>query len=192
MSAYPGRIPALLFAMIAFAAAVIALSGVPFFHPANYQDFPPSFAGDRLAYFLALCGLMYIICLAANIIIENVATIRAARCVVSTPVCVSSLIEICWMTTIIVGFTPDTIVLLGWGETPLGPMVRIDRILDFLCVIPFTMGCLLRIRGAAVVNFQLSRQPVPVDLWPTWGMVRHRLYMLGMVTLIALGVALAK
>lgn len=192
MSAYPSRFPAILFAVLAALTAVIALSGVPFFHPTNYQDLPPSFAGDRLAYFLALGGLMYIVCLAANIIIENVATIKAAKCTVTTPICVSAMIEICWMTTILIGFAPDTIVLLGWGETPLGPMVRIDRILDFLCVVPFTMGCILRIRGTAVVNFQLSRQPVPVDLWPTWGMVRHRLYMLGMVVFIALGVALAK
>ena len=70
--------------------------------------------------------------------------------------------------------------------------MSIDRLFDGLCIFPFLAAFLIRTRGLPIIMFQLTKEPIPGDLWPTWLMVRERLIMLGLALVISMGVAVGK
>jgi len=90
---------------------------------------------------------------------------------------------------------PDVLFLLLWGG--VGPhtiaiVLITKRWFDAISVIPFLGSALILIRARPPIVFQLTRQPLPVDLWPTWLMVRKNVGIIGLAMLIATGVTLAR
>lgn len=188
--------------VIAAAATLYALGrlflmpdSAAFHHIAGDHSFPPSFDGHRWLYATALAGLLAITSLALNVLIEDLRFMSSIRGRWREPAKLSSVVESLFLLTIVMGFAPDAIVLLAWGD-PSAPsaahVVEIDRFFDFLCVVPFLTGWILRARIQPVAQFQLMRQPIRTDLALTWPLLRPKLVMLLMVVGLSVGVAFAK
>jgi hypothetical protein len=99
------------------------------------------------------------------------------------------------LSTILVGGGPDVIVMLAYGEVSnetTGLILQFDRIMDGLTMFPVVAAILLWYRAKPVINYQLIRQPIPVDLWPKLRKMGPNIRIGGVVALIALGVALGK
>jgi hypothetical protein len=97
--------------------------------------------------------------------------------------------------TIVFGAMPDVLVLLAWGEASDNTMwllFEIDRAMDGAASLPFLFFVILSIRAAPVVDHVIGIDPVKVSLRPTWGMVRDKLKIVGMVLCIAAGVTFYK
>ena len=73
---------------------------------------------------------------------------------------------------------PDTVLYMRWPE--MSPEARaawaqINVAFDGWAFIPFSMAWLLDRLAIAVIVFQLRREPLPTDLWPTWSTLRQPL-----------------
>jgi hypothetical protein len=167
-----------------------ALNGI-----ARAHSFPPSFDEHRWVYALALAGLLAISSLATNVLIEDVRFLKSFASKWKEPAKLATMTETAFLLTIVMGFVPDTIILLGWGD-PGAPsaatMTDIDRFFDFFCIVPFIVGWLLRARTKRVVQHQLLRYPIPTSLTPSWVLLRPKLFMLLLVVAVSFGVALGK
>ena len=162
---------------------------------ANHYPIPPGFDDQRLVFAFALAGLLTISVLATHVLLEDIRFLRSFKKRWKEPAKLSTTVEILLLLTIVMGFAPDAILLLAWGD-PSAPsaasMSSLDRTLDFLCIIPFVSAWLLRARGQRVVQYQLMRFPIPSDLTPSWGLLRPKIVMLFVVFALSVGVALAK
>lgn len=158
--------------------------------------FPPSFSDARWVYALALFGLMTITCLALKTLWEDMRFMRAMRDGWrEQPAAVASVVESLYLLTIVMGFAPDTVVLLAWGDQAAPSasfLAEIDRALDFLCLIPFCSAWVLRARIRPIALHLLMRTPDPLYLKPTWRALYPQLFMLLLIAGLSLGVAFAK
>lgn len=85
---------------------------------------------------------------------------------------------------------PDTVIQMLWKEAPTTTMIwlqHINQFMDAFAIIPFLAGIYILIRSGPLIEFQLLRQPIPTNLWPSWRMVRRPIVsMLLMIILSAL------
>lgn len=183
-------------AAVAFAVWKLCMpSGMRIDDLAAGHELPPSFDGRRWLYAMALAGLLAITSLAANVLIEDLRFIHSHEGHWREPAKLSSIVEVLFLIAILMGFLPDTLVLLAWGDpsAPSAAMVDdINRLFDSLCIIPFTVGWIIRARALPVARFQLTRHPIPTDLVLSWSLLRPKIFMLLVVVGLSLGVAIAK
>lgn len=185
-------------ASVAIATAIWGLclpAGASVDELAARHSIPPGFDGHRWLYGLALAGLLSITSLALNVLIEDLRFLRSYPGRWREPAKLSSMVEALFLLTIVMGFAPDAIVLLAWGDPSAPPAALvedIDRLLDSLCIIPFTVGWLIRARMLPVARYQLMRHPIPTDLVLSWALLRPKILMLFVIAGLSLGVAVAK
>lgn len=161
----------------------------------NAGDFPAAFDGSRPLFGLALFALIWVTAIAVSILWQSISDARKFPTPWREPLGVSRTIEAGVMLTIIMGAGPDTAVMLMWGEVAdhtIQLALAFDRLCDLTCAIPFTLACWLRVRAGPVIGFQLTRQPIPMDLTPTLAMLRDKLYIAGLIGMLAAGVAIGK
>lgn len=99
------------------------------------------------------------------------------------------------LSTILVGGGPDVVVMLAYGEispSHTALLLNLDRLMDGMTMFPVVAAILLWYRGKPVINYQLIRQPIPVDLWPKMRQMLPHIRIGVIVALISLGVALGK
>ncbi|WP_279141317.1 hypothetical protein [Sphingomonas paucimobilis] len=185
----------------AFLAAVTLVLGAraPVITPAvtlpAVTQFPPSFDGNEWAYGWALFGLLTVCAMSAAYLLRYASEGLTYGWSLYKPIALARMVMVCMFSTILLGALPDAIFLLTWGEVPPAAtqmILLVDRICDALTVIPFLCAAGLLVRAEAPILFMLTVSPVPVDLWPTWPMVRRSVAAILLIIVIAAGVTLAK
>jgi len=84
---------------------------------------------------------------------------------------------------------PDTVIQLIWKEAPTSVMLtlqHINQIFDAAALLPFLAGIYVLIRSGPLIEFQLLRQPIPTNLWPSWRMVRRPIVSMIMMVIFSL------
>jgi hypothetical protein len=159
------------------------------------SQFPASFAGDPSTFNSALFGLMVTACLSFAVLSKFVHELKVYGWRMAEPVGLYRFHVACLMLAFFVSTAPDAVFLLTWGEVTeqtTRNLLTVDRLGDSLTPIPFIVALCVMTRGEPAVMFQLTKQPLPVDLWPTWPMVRRNLLIVGLVLFISVGVTLTK
>jgi hypothetical protein len=168
---------------------------------AETHRFPPSFVDSRWVYALALFGLMTITLLAIKTLWEDMRFMRAMRDGWrEQPAAVASFVEGLYLLTIVLGFGPDTVVLLAWGDQAAPSasfLAELDRALDFICLVPFCSAFVLRARIRPIaLHLLMAKSEDPDDdplyLRPTWRALYPQLSLLGLIAALSMGVAFAK
>jgi hypothetical protein len=162
---------------------------------ASRTPIPPTFFGMRWFYAATMAMTLAMSALASSALIENCRFLLSFPNRWEEPAKVTVINESLLLLAIIVGVTPDAIVLLSWGD-PTAPaystLAALDRALDFASGGLFLIFMLRRIRSRPVALFQLQRDPIPIELQPTMEQLRPKFMMIGAILLIAVGVAFAK
>lgn len=172
--------------------------------------FPPVFADSPLAYAFALFSLTLASALSLAMLVGFVLEVRRAReiehLVASrapqpgrpgylTLLDLHRLIVSGFLLTILLGATPDVVVLLAWGEASDGAMFalfQLDRIFDGLTILPLATSLALSTIAAQSVDHRLFIEPAPVRLSFKWSSLRDKFKIGGVVLCIAIGVTLSK
>lgn len=90
---------------------------------------------------------------------------------------------------------PDAVSFMFWPDVT--PQTRYaiaitNRLLDSLALIPLSGAWMIGIYGQRTIAYQLSRHPIPVNLWPTWKQL-HRPLKIGLLLLIlSMGLSLGR
>lgn len=162
---------------------------------ASKTPIPPTFYGLRWFYAATMAMTLAMSALASSAVIENVRFLFSFEGRWEEPCKVTVINETILLMTIVVGVTPDAILLLSWGD-PSAPaystLAAFDRAMDFAAGALVIVYMLRRIRSRPVALFQLQRDPIPIELQPTLEQLRPKLLMIGAILLIAVGVAFAK
>lgn len=175
---------------------------------ALHSPYPPSFDGNPWSYGFALFSLTLMCALSLAILMRflfetraNAAAWRMSAVPTprpvpwSNPLTVYRCIMACLLATILLGATPDVMVLFAWGEASnqtMDTLFLIDRIGDGLTIIPFFAAAVLSEWGHQVVPQQLLRDTKVLIQRPKWRTVKNELKIAGMTLVIAIGVTVAK
>lgn len=156
---------------------------------------PPSFDGSAWGFGWALFSLTAMSTFSLAIMGQLLTEVRTYGLQIKQPAGIARAALFCLLLTIFMGSIGDVVFLYLWNEVSpraIGFILEADRWLDALTILPFAGFGYLLTRGRPVVLFQLLKQPIPTDLWPTWPMVRQQLGVMTLVMFIAMGVTLAK
>ena len=158
---------------------------------------PLSFDGSRVNYAWVLFSLMITVSFVATALLGSLKTAWDQRKLWTwrDPIMANRYILWCFCIGVMVGATPDLVTLYAYGEVSpgtLGMLLQIDRAMDSLVMFPVIAAVGLWYRAKPVINYQLIRQPIPVELWPTFRQMFPYI-RIGLITaVIALGVAIGK
>lgn len=152
------------------------------------SDLPPSFSDDRIIYFLSVFGLLTVLLLMSEWLWRVAWSFFDRPQPIKHPISVVRCITALLLLGILMGVTGDAALVIGWPE--LTPYQRLavsqtDRVLDGLTAIPFFLAWLFALLGGAMVDWQLQRHPIPVNLWPGWRQLRRPLTIGALVVFIA-------
>jgi len=171
--------------------------------------FPPSFDGNPWSYGYALFGLTLVSAASATVLTSYLLEARERRAinrVLDNPVVAEtsprwSLARIlrvvigCLLLTIFMGAFPDVLILLAWGEASdrtMEVLFLIDRLLDGTLMYPALLAMALIVSAGQAVEHVLAIDPLQVNFRLSWSDVRPRLKLVAVVSLIAIGVTVAK
>lgn len=90
---------------------------------------------------------------------------------------------------------PDTAIQLLWKEASYNTMQvlqHVNQFFDTLAVVPFLFGIYVLIRSGPLIEFQLLRQPIPTDLWPSWKMVKRPVVSMLLIVILSMLVVSTK
>lgn len=153
--------------------------------------FPPSFDGDGLSYMWAVFGLMTVVLLCSEWLWRTLWAFRELPRPIRHPLTVLRSILSLLLFAILLGAVPDLILIMMWPE--LSPAARemisvIDRRLDG-CIGPvILLAWLISRLGTPMVEYQLIRLPVPINLWPDWAALRRPVWIGFLVLLVSAAV----
>jgi hypothetical protein len=173
------------------------------------ERFPPSFDNSPFFYAFALFSLSLITSISLGVVIGHALEARRAREVdrlignplprvkvsALSPVSIHRLIVSGFLLTIIFEALPNVLVMLAWGEASdatMRSLFDIDRACDGMALLPFMASILVSLRAAPVVDHRLAVEPLRIQLRPTWGMIRDKLKITGLVLFISAGVTFYK
>jgi hypothetical protein len=151
--------------------------------------------GSSLPHAVALFSLMTIASLSAQKVVILAQRIRASGFGWHMPVTVWRLKLLMIYSAFTIGSAPDAVILMVYGrDLHLVPdwARMLDRCGDGLALLPFLVAVFLSIRAAPIIEFQLTREPIPMDLWPTWQAILPQIRATFLVLIITLGMTLAK
>ena len=157
---------------------------------------PPTFEGIRFLYGLTLAVLAPTVLFTLSAIRENVTfLLNAKHAKWHEPAKVAVLNETLIYLGIVCGIAPDAVILFVWGETSTPStsyLAAMDRALDLVAGVLIIAGLMRRLRLKAIALYQLQRDPIPVDMWPTWHELRPKLMVGAVTVLLSFGVAFGK
>lgn len=173
------------------------------------SPFPPSFDGNPWSYGYALFGLTLVSAASATVLTGYLLEGRERQAIdrrLGNPVVpaitpgwslgrVLRTVVGCLLTTILMGAFPDVLILLAWGEasdSTMEVLFLIDRLLDGTLMYPALWAIGLIVSAGQAVEHVLSVDPKQATFRVTWSDVRQRLKLVAVVSLIAVGVTVAK
>lgn len=170
--------------------------------------YPPNFDGNPVSYGFALFSLTLICAFSVAMLLQYMFEVRARRAAYrafgqrpqppllwANPLTIHRCIVICFLSTILLGAFPDVLVLFAWGEASTRTMdflFLLDRIGDGLTFVPFTGAVAFSAWGRQVVPQQLIRDTHVAVRAPSWRTVKDQAKIVAMVSIIAIGVTIAK
>lgn len=163
----------------------------------NVPLIPPTFEGSRVSFALVLFGLMMAMGIAVATLLTSVRNVWVLRGVAKRcdPINVNRYVQWSLLLTILTMGLPDLVTLLAYGESSRRTMqvlLEIDRTFDALSCLPLLFGSIVWVRAKQVIHFQLIRQPIPVDLWPTLQQMVPSIRIAILILVISVGVAIGK
>lgn len=155
------------------------------------QSLPPSYSGNSLVYALSVFGMMTVFLLACEWLWRVAWSFRERPKEIRHPVTVSRCILTCLLLGIIMRVSGDVFLTATWPE--FSPQQRLwvsqaDKLMDGLSAIPMLMAWLWGVLGGAMVDWQLARLPIPINLWPSWKHLGRPLLIGVMVLFISFAV----
>lgn len=164
--------------------------------PRFYEAIPPSVAGAPWAYTAAVFALMSItvLCLEWLWRLTWSLTVEDRRGP-THPLTLGRVIIWLLLANVLLGCVGDLLLLMLWPE--VSPVTRLtlsslDRMLDSLCLPFFFMAWLIGLLGGPMIDWQLARLPIPVNVWPTLAQIRRPLFIGGLVLGISMTVTLLR
>lgn len=158
---------------------------------------PPSFHGSRGNFAFALFSLLFTCAILCTALYGSMHNAWVARKYSSwrDPINMNRYIIWLMIIAILMGAAPDVIFLLMWGEVTevtAWRLAEFDRFCDGLVMFPIVGAMFLWYRAKPVINYQLIRVPLPIDLWPKWTQMAPQIRVAALVAFISAGVALGK
>jgi len=172
--------------------------------------FPPSFEDSPIAYAFALFSLALITAISLAVVINYFLEERRARelerrvgtrTLAGVPYAEITLLRLHrliasgFLLTIIFGALPDVLVLLAWGEASDDAMwllFQLDRFFDGMTLLPFLGAIWIGAQASQAVDHRLALDPAPMRLNFSWGLIKDKIKIGGLVLCIAVGVTLYK
>jgi len=145
---------------------------------AAQSAFPPSFDGQPLTYMWAVFGLLLLELLALEWLWRLAWAYRSSGRGWRHPLTINRTIKVLLVLAPVLGGMPDLLLLMLWPEisgATRETLAMIDRQLDGVIWVPFSLAWMLAQFGRGVIDYQLVRHPIPVNLWPTGSQLRHSL-----------------
>lgn len=161
----------------------------------GYHTFPPAFDDNPYTYAFALFSLILVASISLAHVVRLTRSLQPDRDGWKTPITIFRLQMIALFLTLFIGTFPDVVVLLLWNEISDPAMVQLwalDRMFDGAMLVPFLFAVLLGVRSSPRIVFQLIRAEAPGAAWPTWIQTKEQLWVIGLVLVIAAGVAWGK
>ncbi len=134
------------------------------------SDFPPGFEGHPLLFMAATFGHLIVVLFALEWGWRIIWQMCERPVAFRTPLTVIRLIILCLLVGALFSRAPDAIILMSWADIEPSSRERlqnIDAALDALGLIPFGLAWMLGYIGWPLMTYQLTREPLPVHLWPT-------------------------
>lgn len=162
---------------------------------AQTYEIPPTFAGLRWLYGGVLALLLTSSALGFGAIIENLrflATTNAAPREPARVMVVNETMQIAAFVLLVLG---DVLVLMAWGEAAAPAnsyLARLDRFLDGGAACAFAAYLWRRLRVRPVLIYQLLREPIPLELEPTWEQLKPKFMVAVGILVVSFGVAFGK
>lgn len=153
--------------------------------------YPPSFEGHPLAQAFVVFGLLTCGLLSAEWLWRLLWSLVERPLPLRHPASVVRLINITLLVSILMRVTPDiSLVMLAQesDKSVLNYLEWIDRIMDGASAIPLVFAWFWSLIGFPMIAFQLSREPLPVNLWPHLSQCWRPIKIGGLVLLISLAV----
>ncbi len=144
---------------------------------AYFEATPPSIDGPWL-YAFSIFGLLGAALLTAEWLWRTVWAIFEKPSPMCHPISVARAIWALVLGAMMIYILPDVLLTIMWTDIAAEQryqLSRANRLLDGVAIFPFFGAWLLGIVSASVIEFQLERRPIPVDLWPTWQRLRRPL-----------------
>ena len=154
------------------------------------QHLPPAFDGNSFVYAASVFGLMTVFLLASEWLWRVAWSFRERPKEMRHPVTITRCILFCLLLGILMRVTGDVVLTMAWPE--LTPNQRLwvawcDRLMDAMSATPMFIAWLWSILGGAMIDWQLARLPIPINLWPTW----HDLRRPATIGVLVLGISLS-
>lgn len=135
------------------------------------HSLPPSFGEDKMIYFFSIFGLLTILLLMSEWLWRVTWAFFDKPHPLRHPVTVSRMIMALMLLGVLMGVGGDVFLVVAWpelsGESRLW-LTRLDKVLDGASAAPFFLAWTWGIIGGAMVEWQLVRHPIPINLWPSW------------------------
>lgn len=153
---------------------------------------PPSFGDSEVLFAVSLFGMLAALVMSLEWMWRICWKLHEDRHDLKHPVTVSRLMTLFLLVGIAIRIHPDVLWMMAWND--LGPderqlLAQYDRLSDGIAVIPMIMAWMTSVVGAAMVDWQLVRLPIPVDLWPTRAQFRRAFIAVGLMLVISLSIA---
>lgn len=158
-------------------------------------NFPPSFAGDPLTFAYALFSLTAIASFSLATMLSIMADARVMGWRPREPLGIMRIGLLSLLGTIFLGSIGDVAFLYAWGEASPRTLLYInqfDRVCDTLCFPTFAVFGFMLTRGRPAIIFQLTKTPLPVDMLPTWPMIRRQIAAVSLILFISVLVTIGK
>lgn len=152
---------------------------------------PPSIDGPWVHAF-SIFGLMGAALLASEWLWRTSWAMIERPSPICHPITVARAVWALMLSSLLIYMMPDVLLTVMW--TDLEPahrflLSRSNRILDGIAILPLFAAWTLGVFSSSVIDHQLERRPIPVDLWPTWKRLR-RGFGIGLI-LLAMSVVIA-
>jgi hypothetical protein len=168
-------------------------------HPSTFFDttspFPPSYHGSEFAYLFAVFGMLST-CLVGLEWLQSMiraAIVRPAKW--NEPITAQRLIYILMLTGTLMAVVPNLLSTMMWPEWSAEARATAawwTRMMVGARAYPFIAAWIIFNFSMPVIGYQLAREPLPVELWPSWRSMLHLVWIGGLVFFIACGVTFTR
>ena len=108
------------------------------------------------------------------------------------PISAVRLIWALFLISSLMRIVPDALLVVLWPDIEPATryaLSRANRLFDGFSIAPLAIAWVASIISAEVVDFQLVRRPLPVNLWPSWARLRRPIGIGVMLVIISGAIA---
>lgn len=139
--------------------------------PGTAADLPPPFVGQPLVFMVTLFSLLLVAMLTIEWLWRLGWSFVEQPAALKEPLTAQRLVLTLLLLAVLSRIGPDVVLMMVWHtESPAGraAIYRIDAIMDSLAFAPFSLAWLVAYLTGPLIIHQLTKQPLPLHLWPSW------------------------